>query len=174
MHQSDSLHRCWRWGDIKVGQATYGIAIITESQDFKLKIISRRFSGNNQHQRRTTIDNSNDFVSRTAPATSSSIHRHQQEEKIDSRRTVWRIHQHQQEEETISRRTTATTLRILQHQQEMDVELALIENAFEYLTKKTYPPGCTKKMTNESLEGRQINLKREMERYSTRKEEAIQ
>ena len=27
----------------------------------------------------------------------------------------------------------------------MDNELALIENAFEYLTKKTYPPGCTKK-----------------------------
>ena len=29
-------------------------------------------------------------------------------------------------------------------QNKMDDELALIENAFEYLTKKTYPPGCPK------------------------------
>ena len=26
----------------------------------------------------------------------------------------------------------------------IDDELALIENAFEYLTKKKYPPGCSK------------------------------
>ena len=36
-----------------------------------------------------------------------------------------------------------------QQENKMDDELAPIDNAFEYLTKKTYPPGCTKK-TNES------------------------
>ena len=54
----------------------------------------------------------------------------------------------------------------------IDDELALIENAFEYLTKKKYPLDAAR-IIRESFEEKQRDLKNEMEKYSTRNEEGV-
>ena len=53
---------------------------------------------------------------------------------------------------------------------DVDDGLALIEKAFDYLTRKVYPPGCSKN------DKRVIRRKAEKleERYSIRKEEEVQ
>ena len=50
-----------------------------------------------------------------------------------------------------------------------DDELELIENAFEYLIKKKYPPGCSKNQKGE----KQRDLRSEMEKSFTRNKEGV-
>ena len=54
----------------------------------------------------------------------------------------------------------------------IDDELALIENPFEYLTKKKCPQDAAR-IIKESFEEKQRDLKNELEKYSTRNEEGV-
>ena len=60
----------------------------------------------------------------------------------DSPTSAWG--EDQQENNSDNIEDSPTPARGGNQQEKMDYELVLIENAFEYLTKKTYPPQCTK------------------------------
>ena len=98
----------------------------------------------------------NDFIEDSATAESN---KEQQQQRL-----------HYQDRTSIEDSVAAHDLQ----KNDVDDEVALIEKAFDYLTRKTYPPLDAAKMIKELLEGKQRNLRREMERYFTRNEEEVQ
>ena len=88
----------------------------------------------------------------------------------DSEEEVTAIDTDHKEQENRDQLSTVTRTADDHPEEHTDDELELIENAFEYLIKKKYPPDCSK---NQKRIVQRRDLRSKMEKYCTRTKEGV-